>query len=85
MPHQLWIIAGPNGSGKTTLTRRHLMGRLPVINPDDIAKALNPANPEAPATAFQSGRQAVSLQKKFIAERRTFAVETTFPVTAKLC
>jgi predicted ABC-type ATPase len=78
MPHQLWIIAGPNGSGKTTLTRRHLTGRLPVINPDDIAKGLNPAHPEDPATAFQAGRQAVALQKKLIAERRTFAVETTF-------
>ncbi len=78
MPHQLWIIAGPNGSGKTTLTRRHLTGRLPVINPDDIAKGLNPAHPEDPATAFQAGRRAVALQKKFIAEQRTFAVETTF-------
>jgi|GEM_PF-3753757 Uncharacterized protein conserved in bacteria len=35
--HQLWIIAGPNGSGKTTLTQRHLAGRLPVLNPDEIA------------------------------------------------
>ena len=78
MPHQLWIVAGPNGSGKTTLTRQHLTGRLPVINPDDIAKSLNFTHPEDPATAFLAGRRAVALQKKFIAERRTFAVETTF-------
>lgn len=78
MSHQLWIIAGPNGSGKTTLTRRHLVGRLPVINPDEIAKTLNPERPEDWKVAFQAGRQAVALQQKHLSERRTFAVETTF-------
>lgn len=76
--HQIWIIAGPNGSGKTTLTRRHLDGKLPVINPDEIAKGLNPSNPEEPRTAMQAGRQALALQKQYVAEQRTFALETTF-------
>ncbi|MEK9499123.1 hypothetical protein V2H77_22210 [Photorhabdus sp. P32] len=35
---QLWVIAGPNGAGKSTLVRRHLTGKLPVVNPDDIAR-----------------------------------------------
>lgn len=76
--HQIWIIAGPNGSGKTTLTRRHLAGKLPVVNPDEIARELNPANPEEPNTAMKAGRQAIAVQKQYIAERRTFALETTF-------
>ncbi|MEW5729308.1 MAG: AAA family ATPase [Pseudomonadota bacterium] len=76
--HQIWIIAGPNGSGKTTLVRRHLAGKLPIINPDDIARDLNPAHPEARDTAMQAGRQALNLQKQLLAERRTFALETTF-------
>lgn len=76
--HQLWIIAGPNGSGKTTLARRHLAGRLPIINPDDIARALNPANPEAPDTALRAGREALTQRKQLIAARQSFAVETTF-------
>ncbi|MGE5516621.1 MAG: AAA family ATPase [Bacteroidota bacterium] len=76
--HQAWIIAGPNGSGKTTLTRRHLAGKLPVINPDEIAKALNSANPEDPSTAMRAGRQALALQKQYLSEHRSFALETTF-------
>lgn len=54
------------------------MGRLPVINPDEIAKTISPQCPEEWKAAFQAGRQAVSLQQKHLSERRTFAVETTF-------
>ena len=41
---QLWVVAGPNGAGKSTLTRRYLAGRLPIVNPDDIAQALDLSN-----------------------------------------
>lgn len=75
--YQFWVIAGPNGAGKSTLTRRHLAGRLPIINPDDIAQRLNPANPDAPDVAMRAGREALQLQRQHIAGHRTFAVETT--------
>ncbi|CAA7625985.1 conserved hypothetical protein [Magnetospirillum sp. LM-5] len=76
--HQLWIVAGPNGAGKTTLTRKHLASRLPVVNPDDIARGLSGSPTAPPDIAVQAGRQALALQKRLIAERRSFALETTF-------
>nr|CAM74281.1 conserved hypothetical protein [Magnetospirillum gryphiswaldense MSR-1] len=76
--HQVWIIAGPNGSGKTTLTRKHLIGRLPVINPDEIAQFLNPTKPDARETAVRAGREALTQRRQLITGRRSFAVETTF-------
>lgn len=76
--HQIWIIAGPNGSGKTTLTRRHLAGKLPVVNPDEIARIINPTHPEALGTAMRAGRDALTQRRQLIADRRSFAVETTF-------
>ena len=76
--HQLWIMAGPNGSGKTTFARRHLVGRLPIVNPDEIARELNPARPFTPENAIKAGRLALEQQERLLAEHRSFALETTF-------
>ena len=75
--HQLWVIAGPNGSGKTTLARRHLIGRLPVVNPDEIAAELDPERPTSPEAAIKAGRKALLRQKELMTGRKSFAVETT--------
>jgi predicted ABC-type ATPase len=76
--YQLWIVTGPNGSGKTTLTRKHLASRLPVVNPDDIARELAGLPTVTPDIAIQAGRQALIRQKRLIAQRHSFALETTF-------
>jgi|AGTN01.1.fsa_nt_gi Uncharacterized protein conserved in bacteria len=76
--HQLWIIAGPNGSGKTTLAQRHLAGRLPVLNPDEIALEIDRRRPQAPDVALQAGREALTRQRRLLAARHSFALETTF-------
>ena len=68
---QLWVIAGPNGSGKTTLARKHLVNRLPVVNPDEIAR-------QTGQPAIGSGRQALAERDRLLANRQSFAVETTF-------
>ena len=48
----LTIIAGPNGSGKSTLTRSvDFEGRGRLLDPDAIARGLNPLNPSAAAIA----------------------------------
>lgn len=78
MQPQIWVIAGPNGSGKTTFTRRHLAHRLPVVNPDEIARDLSPSRPDAPGIALRSGREALILREQFISSRESFAIETTF-------
>lgn len=53
---QLWIVAGPNGSGKTSLTRKHLLGKLPIVNPDEIAAQLSGVGRSPLDMAMQAGR-----------------------------
>lgn len=75
--HQLWIVAGPNGTGKSSLVARHLMGKLPIINPDDIAREMASARPGA-GSPLEAAREALTQQRRHLADRRSFAVETTF-------
>ncbi|EKG9547345.1 zeta toxin family protein, partial [Salmonella enterica] len=70
MRPQLWVIAGPNGAGKSTLVKRHMMGKIEVINPDDIAREQGISNRKA-------GEQALLLRTEILKNSRTFAVETT--------
>jgi predicted ABC-type ATPase len=71
----LIVVAGPNGSGKSTLTASGLAGDAPVIDPDAIARSLNPDNPAA--AAVSAGKEALSQQQDAIENKQTFAVETT--------
>lgn len=74
---QLWVVAGPNGAGKTTLTRHHFVSRIPVVNPDDIAVAINPAYRGEPAILLQAGRAALAQRQKHLDACESFAIETT--------
>lgn len=71
----LVVIAGANGAGKSTLTRAGLPGDRPVIDPDAIARRINPENVEAAGVA--AGREAVKQQNEFLDRRESFVVETT--------
>ncbi len=69
----LWLLAGSNGAGKSTYAPS-----LPVdviINPDDIAREFEPDAPEK--AALTAGREAMRRIRGLIAQRRSFAVETT--------
>ena len=70
---ELMIIAGPNGAGKSTLTRL-FTADLPVIDPDAIARAIDPKNPESAALA--AGRQAIDRARAYIQSDCSFIVET---------
>lgn len=73
----LILIAGPNGAGKTTFASRFLPAlteALPFINVDDLAHAMVPGTP---TPDFSAGRLAVERIERFIAERRSFVIETT--------
>ncbi|GAC1523799.1 MAG: zeta toxin family protein [Vulcanimicrobiaceae bacterium] len=79
---QLHVVAGPNGSGKSTFVREVRNGRLAlafaiprVINPDEIAVAMNALDPDAAAAA--AGREALVQREVALARRETFAIETT--------
>lgn len=74
-PPQLWVIAGPNGAGKTTLTTGWIAGRIPIINPDDIAQRL----PRIGGRLDERSAGVAALQERAqrLNDRDTFAVETT--------
>lgn len=72
------IIAGPNGAGKTTFAREFLPheGNCPdFINADLIAAGLSPFNPDA--AAVRAGRLMLEEIDQRVAQRRSFAFETT--------
>lgn len=65
------MVAGPNGAGKSTLADRHLAGRIPVINPDNIALEQPGIGPA------RAGRLAIQRQREHLLKRESFAWETT--------
>lgn len=73
---ELWVFAGPNGAGKSTLAARYVRGRVPVVNPDEIAKALPPGRDGGP-DVLAAGRAAIYERDQHIAAGRSFAIETT--------
>ena len=72
----LTVIAGPNGSGKSTLTRSvDFEGRDRLLDPDSIARELNPLDPSAAAIA--AGRDVLKRTADYLNQGVSFAVETT--------
>lgn len=72
----LSVIAGPNGSGKSTLTASlSLERRSNLIDPDQIARQMKPADPAS--AAIPAGREAISRCRAYLANQSSFAVETT--------
>ena len=72
----LTIIAGPNGSGKSTLTQSvDFEGRDRLLDPDAVARALNPTNPLRAAIA--AGREVLKATASYLDSGLSFAVETT--------
>ena len=72
----LTIIAGPNGSGKSTLTQSvDFDGRDRLLDPDAVARVLNPLNPSA--AAIPAGREVSKRIAGYVTSGVSFAVETT--------
>lgn len=72
------VIAGPNGAGKTMFALNYLRGAGHCdnfVNADLIAAGLSPLVPEKEAVS--AGRLFLNEIKKFIADRESFAFETT--------
>jgi predicted ABC-type ATPase len=70
----LTVVAGANGSGKSTLTKLSGVNTL-LIDPDAIARQIDPVNPSAAAIA--AGRQALVLCQQYAESKQSFMVETT--------
>jgi predicted ABC-type ATPase len=73
-PH-LAIVGGPNGSGKSSQSKPYLEDGLFFLNPDEIARALNPK--DVRASAMEAGRVVLTYASQLVEERRSFALEST--------
>ena len=73
---RLYILAGANGSGKSTISKVLLPAEhLVYVNPDDIAKELNPDNPTA--ARIDAGRETLRRIDELLAKGESFAIEST--------
>lgn len=82
-PAQLWIVAGPNGAGKSTLSNRFLRGRIPVVDPDRIARDL-PRGAGGVLAQADAGRIALRERAKHLIGGHSFALETTLSGNGEL-
>ena len=74
----VYMIAGPNGAGKTTAALKILPNFLSIhefVNADEIARGLNPLNPDGQAVA--AGRLMLGRMDGLIDSGKNFAFETT--------
>ncbi len=75
---QLWVFAGPNGAGKSTLVDRfHVARRMTVVNPDIIARHLEPDHHGEATTMLKAGRIAALQRRTLIEAGQSLAIETT--------
>lgn len=72
----LYILAGANGSGKSTISSVFLPTEGVVyVNPDDIARELNPADPVS--MRIEAGKEALRRIDSLLDRGESFAVEST--------
>ncbi|BFH18333.1 hypothetical protein J6TS7_32140 [Paenibacillus dendritiformis] len=69
------VYAGTNGAGKSTITKFYPRQVEVVIDPDSIARRMNPENPEK--VSLQAGKLAIQKVNQLILERSSFSIETT--------
>jgi predicted ABC-type ATPase len=82
---QLHVVLGPNGSGKTTFVEVFLgpvLPGYPYVNPDEIAKAQWPSDPDA--HAYEAAEVAAKTRSHLISSGRSFIAETVFSHPSKL-
>jgi len=79
----LTVIAGPNGCGKSTITRNVTIEGLDrLLDPDAIARDLNPTNPSSAAVA--AGREVLKRTARYFSEGVNFVIETTLSGRGRL-
>ena len=78
----LWIVVGTDAAGKSHYYRRTVATRLrlPLVDPDRLARGRWPRAPERHAD--EAVRRAAATRDALVAARRSFAVETVFASAA---
>lgn len=72
---EFYVFAGCNGAGKSTLIEHYGQAFDVVVNPDLIAKHLNPSNPRS--ADLSAGKEAIRRIREYLNGYRSFAMETT--------
>ena len=73
---KIYILARANGSGKSTIANVLLPTEgIVCVNPDEIAKELNPENPVA--AQIQAGKETLKRIDALLGEQKSFAIEST--------
>lgn len=80
---QLWVFAGPNGAGKSTLVDRKVQGRIPIVNPDNIARDL-PRHPAGGLAELEAGKLAIKERTDRLRAGESFGFETTLSGQSEL-
>ena len=78
MDKKLFIISGCNGAGKTTAAATLLptmFERTEFVNADNIARKINPLNPES--VAIEAGRIMLEKIDELMSLGKSFTIETT--------
>lgn len=70
-----YVVAGPNGAGKTTLARSGRFGGASIVDPDDLARRINPDDPDQ--ATFAAAREAMRMIANNLEVGRDFVQETT--------
>jgi len=76
MSPRLWVFAGPNGAGKSTIVDQLVGARIPIVNPDTVARSL-PAGLDDRYRIIQAGRLAICQRNAMLASHIDFGIETT--------
>jgi predicted ABC-type ATPase len=72
-----YVFAGNNGSGKSTI-RNLIIDKIGIdinIDPDAIARRLDPENPES--KRITAGKEVIKSVNEYIKEGKDFSIETT--------
>ena len=73
---RMFILAGANGSGKSTISKVLLPTEHVVyVNPDDVAKELNPCDPLA--VRIEAGKETLRRVYGLLESGESFAIEST--------
>ncbi len=72
----LTVVGGPNGSGKSSvICAQEFEGLESLLNPDIVAKRINPEDPQRAAVA--AAREVILKTREYLDNRQSFAIETT--------
>jgi predicted ABC-type ATPase len=75
MMPEMYVFAGCNGAGKSTLIEHFGSGFEAIINPDLIAKQINPEQPRK--ADLSAGKLAIKEIRSCFESQKSFAIETT--------